>query len=186
MTDKTHLFGFLLSRQWRDTSSGINLSFWLSSSQGPVHIIIDKRDHLAYDKSQLLESEIKPTERYLMERFITASLSVDGTPIKHEGYLEYRNPILKPAAYNPDLNCVSLDIETENFRGKLYSIAVVMGELEQVFMVKKEPSNNANKNIDWCDSEKTALEHFFTWMRQHDPDVIIGWNVIAFVCDRSR
>jgi len=142
------------------------------------------REHLAYDKTHLLESEIKPAERYLMERFITASLSVAGEPIQRDGYLEYHNPMLKPESYHPDFKCVSLDIETEDLRGKLYSIAVAMGDIEQVFMVQQAPSNQTTPhtltNITWCDSEKHALQDFFQWMKTHDPDVIIGWNVIAF------
>ncbi len=141
------------------------------------------REHLAYDKTQLLESEIKPAERYLMERFITASLNIIGEPIKRDGYIEYHNPMLKPESYHPEFKCVSLDIETEGFRGKLYSIAVAMtgasGDIEQVFMVKETPEQTST-NITWCKNEKQALESFFQWMKTYDPDVIIGWNVIAF------
>jgi len=93
------------------------------------------RDHLAYDKTQLFESEIKPTERYLMERFITASLTINGQAKQRDAYLEYINPQLKPADYSPDLKWVSLDIETSDFRGKLYSIAVSSHDTEQVFTV---------------------------------------------------
>ena len=150
------------------------------------------REHLAFDKTHLLESEIKPTERFLMERFITASLTVIGAPIQKEGYLEYHNPVLKPDTYHPSFKTVSLDIETEDLRGKLYSIAVVLNDvsnensekLEQVFMVKQKPDNHSgSSNITWCHSERFALEALFKWMKVHDPDVIIGWNVIAFDLD---
>lgn len=233
MLRTNHLVGFLLTRNWRDTNQGICLDFWLSSDQGPIHIVIDKqqavcfvrrenklnlpnykviqrkqlelktldhdpvdglyfkqqrdlnalRQHLAYDKTQLLESEVKPTERYLMERFITASLSVEGKVIQKKGYLEYKNPILKPEPYHPKFKTVSLDIETEGLRGKLYSIAVTMDELEQVFMVQQAPENRFGENITWCETEKQALEAFFNWVTIYDPDVIIGWNVIAFDLD---
>ena len=149
------------------------------------------REHLSYDKTQLLESEIKPTERYLMERFITASMKVKGDPIQRDGYLEYHNPVLKPESYQPEFKIVSLDIETEDLRGKLYSIAVVIpnseANIEQVFMVKQAPIDQVSANtithIKWCESEKHALESFFQWMKVNDPDVIIGWNVIAFDLD---
>jgi len=232
MDEKYKLIGFLLTRQWRDTPSGINLSFWVSSSKGPAHIHIENqksvcfirsenkinlpprtqrkplelktlqqepvdalyfhqqrdlnqfRNHLSYDKTQLLESEIKPTERYLMERFITAPLEIIGEPIQRNNYTEFVNPVLKPAEYMPDLRWVSLDIETEDLRGKLYSIAVVSEDSEQVFMVKDEPeSSQSVKNIDWCSSEKEALQRFFQWIKQNDPDLIIGWNVVAFDLD---
>ncbi len=146
------------------------------------------REHLSYDKSQLLESEVKPTERYLMERFITASLEIDGGVTQREGYLEFNNPVLKRATNTPDLRWVSLDIETEDLRGKLYSIAVTSGDHEQVFMIQNRPDSDRNVdketiNIAWCNSEKEALQGFFEWLKKYDPDVIIGWNVVAFDLD---
>jgi len=147
------------------------------------------RDHLSYDKSQLLESEIKPTERYLMERFITAALEIDGEGTQREGYLEFINPVLKCASHTPELRWVSLDIETEDLRGLLYSIAVSSEADEQVFMVKDQPDSHESRvdeggiNICWCKSEKVALLGFFEWLRNYDPDVIIGWNVVAFDLD---
>ena len=172
------------------------------------------RDHLAHDKTQLFESEIKPTERYLMERFITASLSIHGQAKQRNGYLEYLNPQLKPVDYSPDLKWVSLDIETSDFRGKLYSIAVTTHDTEKIFIAKpykgenRQPSRRRdnvggttttrradeirkkvggctfnNTNIHWCDNERGVLNTFFSWIRQNDPDIIIGWNVIAFDLD---
>ena len=142
------------------------------------------RQHLSYDKTQLFESEIKPADRYLMERFITASLQIEGQAVQREGYLEFTNPRLTPVDYTPQLSTVSLDIETEDFRGKLYSIAVQTEQHEQVFMVKDQPNAKQDSiNITWCSSEKMALQAFFAWMKQHDPDVIIGWNVVAFDLD---
>jgi DNA polymerase-2 len=146
------------------------------------------RQHLSYDKTQLHESEIKPADRYLMERFITAPLQIEGQAIQQSGYLEFTNPRLTPVDYTPQLSWVSLDIETEDFRGKLYSIAVQTESHEQVFMVKAQPNNGSNNdpepsNITWCRSEKSALEAFFVWIKIHNPDVIIGWNVIAFDLD---
>ncbi len=146
------------------------------------------REHLSYDKSQLLESEIKPPERYLMERFITASLEIKGEAIQRDGYLEFINPKIRTADYLPDLKWVSLDIETEDLRGKLYSIAVTSNHIEQVFLVKKCENRGGwvldkNKDIHCCETEKKALQAFFKWMKRHDPDVIIGWNVVSFDLD---
>jgi DNA polymerase-2 len=160
------------------------------------------REHLSYDKTLLFESEIKPTERYLMERFITASLKITGKPIQRNGYLEFNNPIIKPTEYSPNLSWASLDIETEDLRGRLYSIAVTTNDCEQVFFVQNaiqniekqggwapnNTKNNANnetlnKKIHWCDTEKQALEQFFSWIKLNDPDVLIGWNVVAFDLD---
>ena len=124
-----------------------------------------------------------------MERFITAGLEIDGEAIQRDGYLEFINPVLKRAAHTPELRCVSLDIETEDLRGQLYSIAVSCEAVEQVFIVKDQPESHDSRidkggiNICWCKSEKEALLGFFEWLRKYDPDVIIGWNVIAFDLD---
>jgi len=150
------------------------------------------REHLAYDKTQLLESEIKPPERFLMERFITASLEIKGEAIQRKGYLEFINPQIKKAEYLPDLSWVSLDIETEDLRGKLYSIAVTTNDVEQVFLVKKCKKGGGwltdnllseNAQITWCETEHEALQSFFQWMKAHDPDVVIGWSVVSFDLD---
>ncbi len=142
------------------------------------------RHHLSHDKAQLFESEIKPADRYLMERFITASVSIHGQSVQRNGYKEYINPILKPLEYNPDLRWASVDIETEDLRGKLFSIAVTTADSEQVFMVKNKPDQVASSlPIMWCRSEREALQQFFLWIKQYDPDAIIGWNVIAFDLD---
>lgn len=148
------------------------------------------RDHLAHDKSLLLESEIKPNDRYLMERFITAAFEIHGEAHYRgvpggQGFIEYINPQLRPTDYQPQLKWVSLDIETEDLRGKLYSIAVTTAGHEQVFMVRPAPAdlNEHPNNILWCNNERQALLAFFDWLKQHDPDLIIGWNVVSFDLD---
>ena len=236
MSQSEQLKGFLLTRAWRDTPTGITLTFWVSTSKGSVRVVIESqkavcflnrsneiklgsgimrkelplqnlahdavdvlyfnqqrdlnqlRQHLAYDKTQLYESEIKPTERYLMERFITAPLEISGQAVQRDGYLEFTNPRLKPTEYSPSLSWVSLDIETEDFRGKLYSIAITTPSLERVFIVKAKNTKNwggciNNKVVSWCESEADALRQFFQWIKKNDPDVIIGWNVVAFDLD---
>jgi DNA polymerase-2 len=139
------------------------------------------REHLAYDKTQLYESEIKPADRFLMERFITAPFEIRGNITQKNGYLETIHPQLKPAEYTPILHWASIDIETEDFRGKLYSIAITTNTQEQVFMVQNgKPLPETDLPIHWCKDERDALQQFFAWIRKVDPDVIIGWNVIAF------
>ena len=55
------------------------------------------------------EADVRPPERYLMERFITSPVWVEGD--RHNGTLV--NARLKPNPdYRPPLKWVSLDIET--------------------------------------------------------------------------
>ena len=111
--------GFLLSRQWRDFSSGIESSFWASTEQGPLRLQVPAQQAVCFiDRNQafqlpagakrkqvklsstagevvdalyfnaqrhlkeasgelqavLHEADIKPPDRYLMERFVTCLL----------------------------------------------------------------------------------------------------------------
>ncbi|WLI91751.1 DNA polymerase II [Massilia sp. R2A-15] len=118
------------------------------------------------------ESDIRPPERYLMERFITAPVTFSGT----------ENAQLRPApGYRPKLRLVSLDIETTSY-GDLYSIALEGCGLRQVYMLG--PPNGSAEALDfdleYCDSRPQMLERLNEWMARHDPDVIIGWNLVQF------
>jgi len=125
------------------------------------------------------ESDIRPPERYLMERFITAPVSFsevsggDGASIDAQ---------LKPAPdYRPTLKLVSLDIET-TARGELYSIALEGCSQRQVYMLG--PENGQGTTVDfslqYCDSRRELLERLNDWFAEHDPDAIIGWNLVQF------
>jgi DNA polymerase-2 len=117
----------------------------------------------------VFEADIRPPERYLMERFITAPVWFDDTQ-------------LRPApGYRPQLKLVSLDIETTAY-GDLYSIALEGCGQRQVYMLG--PPNGDATGIDfdleYCDSRVQMLEKLNDWMARHDPDAIIGWNLVQF------
>lgn len=125
------------------------------------------------------EADIRPPERYLMERFITAPVSFSGTP-DAEGVL--LNAQVRPAPqYRPQLKLVSLDIET-TATGELYSIALEGCGQRQVYMLG--PANGDDAGVDfqleYCDSRKQLIERLNDWLVQHDPDAIIGWNLVQF------
>lgn len=125
------------------------------------------------------EADIRPPERYLMERFITAPVCFSGKPAGDEGLTNAR---LKPAAdYRPRLRLVSLDIET-NARGDLYSIALEGCGQRQVYMLgpANGPDAEVDFRLDYCQSRAELLERLNAWLATHDPDAIIGWNLVQF------
>ncbi|AIY40247.1 DNA polymerase II [Collimonas arenae] len=125
------------------------------------------------------EADIRPPERYLMERFITAPVWFAGEPGSNGPML---NSYLKPAAdYRPQLKLVSLDIET-TAHGDLYSIALEGCGQRQVYMLGP-PNGDASGvdfDLEYCDSRPLLLERLNQWLEQHDPDAIIGWNLVQF------
>ncbi|WP_411379618.1 DNA polymerase II [Pseudomonas sp. MPB26] len=224
--------GFVLTRHWRDTPAGTEVSFWLATDQGPRFIrlpvqtsvmfipeahrkpldwllkgerdielrplqlldfhhrkvlgLYTRQHRQAMDVEKRLraagvdvyEGDVRPPERYMMERFITAPVWFGGTPDATGALLEAQ---MKPAPdYRPPLKLVSLDIET-TAQGDLYSIALEGCGERQVYMLG--PPNKADAvdfKLDYCDTRAQLLERLNQWLALHDPDAIIGWNVVQF------
>jgi DNA polymerase-2 len=138
---------------------------------------LEKR--LRHGGVEVYEADIFPPDRYLMERFVTAPAWFSGEP-DSTGLL--LNGELKPATdYRPQLRLVSLDIET-SFHGELYSIALEGCGQRQVYMLG--PGNGDRSAVDfaleYCDNPAQILERLNTWFATHDPDAIIGWNLVQF------
>ena len=128
---------------------------------------------------KLYEADIRPPERYLMERFITGA-------VQWEGGAEHGHIVtdckLKPAPdYRPQLRLVSLDIETSAYED-LYSIALEGCGQRQVYMLGPTPElkPEVDFELEYCDTPRKLIEKLNAWFQRHDPDVIIGWSVIQY------
>ena len=225
--------GFVLTRHWRDTPSGIEVDFWLATDDGPQHVRLPYQTSTAFiptvqlaqaqallqdergvefrelqlcdfqsrpvmglycrqhaqlmDVAQRLrragvdvfEADVRPPERFLMERFITAPVSFGGRAQGDGSLLDAR---MKPHPdYRPRLKLVSLDIET-SAQGDLYSIALEGCGQRQVYMLGKatEADTAVDFDLEFCATRGDLLLRLNQWMAQHDPDAIIGWNVVQF------
>ncbi|WP_177409048.1 DNA polymerase II [Pseudomonas sp. R37(2017)] len=128
---------------------------------------------------EVFEADVRPPERYMMERFITAPVRFSGTP-NAEGLL-LDAQMKADADYRPSLKLVSLDIET-TAQGELYSIALEGCGERQVYMLG--PPNGDESQVDfqleYCDSRTLLLKRLNDWFARFDPDAIIGWNVVQF------
>lgn len=239
------LDAYLLTRQWRDTPDGIELSLWATSEQGPVHIRIASQKAICFiardepfalprgaerkrlelqhlhggpvdglyfqhqrDLQQarqcgitLCESDVKPADRYLMERFIRAPMIIEGNIERSGNHWQVNQPRLKPGHYQPTLRTVSIDIETRGHSRDLYSIAAATmpGTHSQtpdtanghpagpaacgkvVFMIGEgKPVQRNDYLLVYQPNEKALLSAFFDWIDQSDPDVLTGWAVVNF------
>ncbi|MBC8983804.1 DNA polymerase II [Pseudomonas lurida] len=224
--------GFVLTRHWRDTPAGTEVSFWLATDQGPRFIrlpvqtsvmfipeahrkpldwllkgerdielrplqlcdfhhrpvlgLYTRQHRQAMDVEKRLraagvdvyEGDVRPPERYMMERFITAPVWFGGTPDATGALCDAQ---MKPAPdYRPPLKLVSLDIET-TAQGDLYSIALEGCGERQVYMLGPPNKTDAvDFKLDYCDTRAQLLERLNHWLAVHDPDAIIGWNVVQF------
>ena len=131
------------------------------------------RDLLTDNGINCLEADIRPAERFLTERFLTGPVCI------HANYssTDIINPRLSPAKFQPCFNVMSLDIETDYQTDELFSIAFVTDEFKCVLMVGEGQNSEI---IEYLPDQKAVLLRFIEWVREIDPDVFCGWNVINF------
>ena len=132
----------------------------------------------------LYEADVRPHDRYLMERFITAGVLIEGGQREGSTILDGK---LKPASgWRPVLKVVSLDIETSATE-ELYSIALDAAGDRVVFMLGEAPESVSAPAVSpmdfrlvYCSTRRAMIEQLNAWFADHDPDVIVGWSVIQF------
>ncbi|MBV0933172.1 DNA polymerase II [Marinobacterium weihaiense] len=116
----------------------------------------------------LMEEDIRPVDRYLIERGIFAGARV----VHRNGQLALtRDPFV------PDLRLLSLDIETTLRADRILSIALQCGDQEVVLFNGDIPPA---PGILPCADEAALLGALVEQVRRMDPDILIGWNVIGF------
>lgn len=159
----------------------------------PVNALYFKNQRSARDAQTLLEknaieaweSDIRPHERYLMERFVTAAAQIDFTPahvlqskeVKMQKVVHLANPRFSPCEYRPTLKTVSIDIETSMDAQQLFSIAVWGNQIHKVFMVGKGESSS---ELEYVPTQIDCINAFTAWVHFYDPDIFIGWNLVQF------
>jgi len=224
--------GFLLTRHWRDTPAGSEITLWLATDTGPQQVVLPPQESVAFIPAEqqaaaaalltgerhwrfaplemkdfrqrpvvglycrqqrqlqrlekllrekgitLYEADVRPPDRFLMERFITAPVWFSGQPAGDR----LVNTRLKPHPdYRPPLKWVSLDIETTR-HGELYCIGLEGCGQRDVYMLGPEngDASTLDFHLEYVASRPLLLEKLNAWFARHDPDVLIGWNVVQF------
>lgn len=135
----------------------------------------------------LLEADVKPHDRFLMERFVTGGFELEGEIQERDGFLELHNPSLRGAPVQVPLKLLSFDIETDDLDGPVLSIAATVAGVERVFLHGAVPSDPL---VQACGGEAAVIAAFAAFVRAQDPDLLVGWNVVEFdllrLCTRAR
>lgn len=150
------------------------------------------RNQASHLNIPLWEAEIKPTSRFLMERFLKGSVYIQDLPLDcgQTGQL-IQNPKIKPSDYQPKLKIMSVDIETSmpsrTQKEKLYSIGFVTqwqehGDIKRCkrVLMLGDPSQTSPDWLQYFKNIRALLLAANDYVAELDPDVFIGWNVIKF------
>ena len=146
--------------------------------------LVEERERLRDAGHTPYESDIKPAERYLMERFVTGAFHLEGEARDVRGVLHFENPRIKTADEKVQLSLLALDIETNGFTGPVIAAALAGSGFSRVFVVGKPPvawrGDCPRDVVTFVVDERELLRRFFEAIVARDPDVLCGWNVTEF------
>ncbi len=163
---------------------------------------------LAENGVRTWESDVRPEDRYLMERFITGGARLEGFSRRDGITTVFENPRITPAAAGFHPTTFSLDIETGQ-DGRLYGIALDVsgpagrirdaavldpgsppggrmvpfaGLAEETSTLKPDSSEGSGiaEYFHLLPREKDLIDFFVSAVQRTEPDIIIGWHVIGF------
>jgi DNA polymerase-2 len=131
------------------------------------------------------EADIKPPERYLMERFLTASVTMTVDSFHNQTFSNCR--VVANETYRPKLKIVAMAIEADQ-SGALRLISLFSPGCSAV--ISLEPlaagtdtqalSISKDFELTLVSTHAEMIRAVNSWFQINDPDAIMGWNLIQF------
>lgn len=138
------------------------------------------RDRLTRAGIACHEADLRFAMRYLIDRGIRGSLALAGASRDLPGLgLVFDNPDLAPADWTPTLSVLSFDIETDPRAERLLSIGLHGSGSSEVLLLTPPGMDCPPGAVPYV-TEKDLLEGFCRRVRELDPDILTGWNVLEF------
>ena len=142
------------------------------------------RERLTGHAIQVYEADVQFALRYLIDHGIRGALSIISSgsgPARPDPFVAqvFERPTLQPASCAPRLSVLSLDIETDPQARRLLSVALHGCGAAEVLLLTP-PGFSCPSGATPCATEEELLARFQSRVRELDPDVLIGWNVIDF------
>jgi DNA polymerase-2 len=145
------------------------------------------RDRLEKGGIRTYEADVRFAMRHLIDRGVRGSLEIQGEGRDTPGLGPvFEDPEIFPADWTPRLSVLSLDIETDPAAGRLLAISLHGCGASEVLLLTP-PGRGCPGGARPFPTEKDLLAAFCARVRELDPDVLTGWNVVdfdLFVLDR--
>jgi DNA polymerase II len=135
------------------------------------------------------EADLPLQEASLLDRGVRGSVRVTGAEAPGRFVdLVFVDPALTPGEWDPKLSVLSFDIETNPETEEILAIGMAPEDpwcvREPVVMVtgtgQHARETGEMPSPRFLPDERTLLEQFVQQLREWDPDLITGWNVIDF------
>lgn len=134
----------------------------------------------------LYEADIKPEQRFLIERFVALDAEFFGH-FDSSGPSRFVASRVRATSQHIPLKAVSLDIEC-SMSGELYSIGlygdcepkvIIVGEGETELTCHRDGVEH-KVAVEWACDEVALLLSLQRWFMEVDPDILLGWAVVTF------
>ncbi len=138
------------------------------------------RDRLQEHGIRTFEADVRFAVRYLIDRGIRGGCEIADASTPGERITRvFDDPELRPADVTVSPSVLSLDIETDPAGRRLLAIALYGEDADEVYIVDPGGRRLPDRAIG-CAGEREALDAFAARVRELDPDVLTGWNVVDF------
>jgi DNA polymerase-2 len=138
------------------------------------------RERLEKAGIRTYEADVRFAMRPLIDRAIRGSLEIRGEGREAPGVgLVLEDPEILPADWTPRLSVLSLDIETDPAARRLLAIGLHGCGASEVLLLTPSGCGCPGGARPFA-TERDLLAAFCARVRELDPDVLTGWNVVDF------
>lgn len=129
------------------------------------------------------EADLKPANRYLIDRGIRGGIEVKGPSRRGPDWLRvdrvFDDPEIGPCDSSAVPSVLSFDLETTQNADQIWSVAL-HGLGPDLVLVHGHENVGGAEHTELCSDERALIRRFVEEVQRRDPDVLTGWNVIDF------
>lgn len=139
------------------------------------------RDRLHHEQVPTYEADLRFADAYLIRNNIRGGVEISGTPTFDDPLVDivFDNPDVRPISIEFQPTILSFDIETDPTARQLLAISMFGPTTDEVIVVDSKNRQMPERTTRVA-SVSDGIQLFADRVRELDPDVIVGWNVIDF------
>ena len=139
------------------------------------------RDRLHHEQVPTYEADLRFADAYLIRNNLRGGVEISGTPTFDDPLVDivFDNPDIRPISIEFRPTVLAFDIETDPTARQLLAISIYGPTTDEVIVVDSQNRQMPERTTRVA-SATDGIQLFADRVRELDPDVIVGWNVIDF------